>query len=215
MRDTLVRIAAVDQRQAASIWETISAIATAAAVIVALLGETFWRWWRRPRLSASLRLGPPDCHLTTIGERGEVRAYYFRVWVENRGRGPAEQAQVFASRLLRERDGEFREHREFLPMYHRWTHTGQITEPRIHRGMGRHCDLGCVVQPRHNQFQLLMEVAPHVGWDLLEPGTYRLELRLAAANARPRRATFEIKFSGGWNDDETTMFRECITIRRV
>jgi hypothetical protein len=200
-----------------SFWETLTAVGTLAAVAVALFGESFWRWWRRPGLSAAVRPGPPDCHKTPIRVEGVVEhAYYFRLWIENNGRGPAEQVQVFVSRLLRrDADGEFRQVSEFLPMYLRWTHVDELSVPRIQPGMGRHCELGRVLERWPVGFELLLEVAPLTGRHVLPSGTYRLELRIAAANAAPVSAVFELAFDGVWRDDEADMLRDGVGIRRV
>jgi hypothetical protein len=59
-----------------------SAIGTISAVTVAIFGETFWAWLRRPKLDLSIRMSPPDCHKTFLStESGVVVAdcYYFRV----------------------------------------------------------------------------------------------------------------------------------------
>src|SRR5258706_9144829 len=201
-------------------WEAVTAIATAVAgiatllaVAVALFNETFWRWVRRPILTGSVRRGAPDCHLTPVRISSEEpgifhrdTAYWFRIWVENKGRGSAEQVEVFAARLLRRNDeGVFLEKPQFMPMNLLWTHTQEVYAPRISPQMGRHCEIGRVLKSNPQHFELLLVVAPYTQWHLLGPGTYRLELRIAAANAGPKRVTLEIIFAGGWNDDQDVM----------
>jgi hypothetical protein len=41
-----------------------AATATFLAVLVALFKDEVLRWWRRPQLTASIKLDPPDCHKT-------------------------------------------------------------------------------------------------------------------------------------------------------
>jgi hypothetical protein len=55
-----------------------------------------------------------------------------------------------------------------------------------------------------------LEVKPGSQGHLVKPGTYQLELRIAAANARPVIKQLEFTCTGKWFDDETDMFREGI-----
>jgi hypothetical protein len=91
----------------AAIWT--GALATLAAVIVALFKEDIVRLWRRPKLQARLRLSAPDCHKNKL-QRYDIKTgalldradcYYLRLWVENVGNLRAEKVQVFLSKLFR------------------------------------------------------------------------------------------------------------------
>jgi hypothetical protein len=162
--------------------------------------------------------------------RGE--AFFFRVWIENNGRQRAEKVQVFASRLkLKYADSIFRPVESFLPMNLRWTHS-QSNVPEIfadiNPSMGRHCDLGSISDPKNPtqtplrgldggqvSFDLALEVFPNTQSHRLPPGCYQLEMRLAAANARPVVKTIEINFSGRWHADVADMFKSGIGIKEV
>jgi hypothetical protein len=217
-----------------------AAVATFLAVVVALLKEEIIRLWRRPKLTASIRLEAPDCHKTELAwinpNSGQVVArgwcYYFRLWVENKGKQPAERVQVFAAKLLRRHaDGIFREEKSFLPMNLVWSHTHEIFKERISPNMGSHCDLGFIQEPSFRTqialaggrtlanvtddkaiFALDLEVKPNTLSDLLAPGVYRLEVLVAAANAGPKRKVLEITLTGNWFDPESKMFSDGIGI---
>lgn len=225
------------------------AIAAFLAVIVALFKEEIVRLWRRPRLTATVRLAAPDCHKTELAWRnpnsGQILArgecYYFRVWVENKGKQRAEQVQVFVAKLLRKHaDGKFREEKAFLPMNLRWSHSQDPLNPEIFAaglapGMGRHCDLGHIKEPKfrtqisgmipgetlHNVAEdktilaLALEVLPNTLTHLLAPGAYQLELVLAAANASPKSKRLEITLPGEWFSDERKMFSDGIGIMEL
>lgn len=193
--------------------EWLTAIGTLAAVLVALFAETFWRWWRRPVLKATVRKDDAGCYYKTTVSDGNfvVEAYYFRLWITNKGRGPADEVQVFASKLSRrDASGAFEPVRQFLPMGLLWTHSqpASITLPRLHSDMGHHCELGRVLKPAVQMFALSVEVAPFTGWHQLTAGVYWLTLRLACANGSPRTQTVEIHYDGRWHDDEASMFRD-------
>ena len=220
----------------ASQWATVAtAIATFLAVLVALFKEEIARFWRRPRLTASIRLAAPHCHKTHVGS---VLRYYFRIWVQNEGRQRAERVQVYAAKLFirTQAAGTFRQMDNFLPMNLRWApHPLDSDSPaRIYDDispfMGKHVDLGYIadptgrtalgddlpdVEPHQTIFHLDLEVLPMTLSHLLPPGVYRLELKLAAANAYPVKKQLEINHTGNWFPDEPKMFTDGIGIRRL
>lgn len=230
--------------------EWVGAIATALAVIVALLKEEIVALWRRPSLNALVRLRPPDCHKTELTKLvwgivtaepnpsvgGHVQCYYLRLWVENKGKR-AEKVQVFASKLQRRQaDGTFRDDDRFLPMNLKWSHSQltiggpEIFAEGISRDMGKHCDLGHIIEPKFRSdfgatlpgvaadqtiLELDLEFAPNTLSHLIPPGVYRLMLLIAAANAEPVKKTIEITLTGTWYDDEERMFSDGIGLREV
>jgi len=205
----------------------LAASATLLAVVVALFRESFFLWWRRPQLEARIEPKPPDCHATGIevGDGTRKPGYCFMLWVTNRGRGRAEKVQVFAPELTREQaDGRFRPVPRFIPMNLKWSHMGGIFSDGISPNMGQHCDLGSIAHPSvpwrpafvpapKVWFELKTEVKPFANSHLLEPGKYRLALRIAAANAKPIRQTIELTITGDWFDQDFEMFSKGIGLR--
>jgi hypothetical protein len=197
------------------------ALFTLLAVLVALFKEDFLNWRYHPLLVPRVHLRPPDCHKTSFN--GGLAVYYLRIWIENRGTQRAHQVQVFVSQLLRKHaDGRFHEDSHFLPMNLRWSHTREVFAGGISPGMGKHCDLGFIPHPaqarslgiapknveasRNTWLSLDLEVLPNTESHILESGTYRLELRVAAANAKPRLELLEVTLTGNWFDDQAQMF---------
>lgn len=220
-------------------------LATLLAVLAALFKEEIVRLWRRPELTARVRLAPPDCHLTQIVYRTNVPApavnsapcYYLRIWVENNGNLRATQVQVFAAKLeRRQADGSYRQVASFLPMNLCWAH-GQtrdsgpeIFADGISPAMGKHCDLGHIVEPRRRQdlghdlpgvaqnqtiLALDLEVQPNTLGHLVQPGVYRLTVLIAAANAKPVTKVIELNHTGQWYADEQTMFSDGFGMHEV
>jgi len=160
-----------------------------------------------------------------------AQTYHFRIWVENSGKSRADQVQVFVSRLFRRAaDGTFREDRHFSPMNLKWSYGEEVYAQGISPGMGKHCDFGRIVEPdcrsevgdfirgvasEQTIFSLITEWRSNTGSHLLAPGTYRIELRLAAANSRPVSQTVELTVSGNWFADEERMFQDGIGLRVV
>jgi hypothetical protein len=161
-----------------------------------------------------------------------TECYYFRLWIENNGNQRAERVQVYAVRLLkRHADGVFRQAESFLPMNLRWAHSLDQGKPEIFADinpkMGKHCDLGRIVNPKapidrlagvpadKTILHLDTEVEPATRSHLLPPGAYQLDLRIAAANAAPVEKRFEVNIQGNWYPDQAKMFTDGIGIREL
>jgi len=221
------------------------ATATFLAVLVALFKGEVLRYFRKPRLTVSIALASPDCHKTvmsyavqkTAPTYGSADCYYLRVWVKNLGKTRAERVQVFAARLSgRTADGSFKDIDAFLPMNLRWAHGQQgsggpeIFAEGISPLMGKHCDLGHVVDPASRKdigedlpgvspsetiLALDLEIQPNTRSHLIPPGVYRLELRVAGANCAPVTETLELTITGKWFADQSRMFTDGLGVRVV
>lgn len=214
----------------------LGALATLCAVGVALFKEGLVRWMRKPKFDVRSEPHPPDWHIgltqyyrpnTQILE-AQDNCYYLRLWIYNRGKSPATNVQVFASKLWRRENGSEKYVKEdhFLPMNLTWAHTNkEIFRDRIAPKMGRHCDLGHIANPRLKPIHketlpdlpedktvlcLSLEVTPFTRIDLLKPGNYKLELLIAGDNASPKKKVVKIMHSGNWFEKEEDMFRERI-----
>ena len=218
---------------------------TFGAVVVALFKDSVARRYRRPKLEISIRPEPPDCAKNFLSYEVQRTAYtyvtatvfYLRLWVVNHGRGRAEKVQVYAANLSRKAaDGSFRRVESFLPMNLRWSHGPppplgpEIFADGISAGMGRHCDLAHVVDPKSTAevgesrpdvevgiptLALDLEVAPNSRNHVVAPGTYRLDLRIAASNCAPIARTVEIAVTGKWFDEEARMFADGLSVKIV
>jgi hypothetical protein len=135
-----------------SVVQWLGILITLAAVLVALFKDEFWRHWRRPELKGSISLSPPDCNKGPIFRQPDglsADCYYLRLWVENTGKTRAEIVQVFAAKLLRKgADGTYAEAEDFNPMNLKWSHGEEVFTSGISPGMGRHCNIGHLVNPR-------------------------------------------------------------------
>jgi hypothetical protein len=231
------------QIEVGSIAQWASAGATLLAVLVALFKDEMLRWLRKPKLIVRIKLAPPDCQKTTLhivaNTTGETVAsaecYYLRLWIENTGKTTAQRVQVFAARLMKQQaDQSFREVDGFLPMNLRWAH-GQLASglPEIFAegispNMGKHCDLGHLVDPQHRALYghtldgvastraivaLDVEAPPATFSHLIAPGVYRLELRIAGSNSAPVSKVLEINVTGNWFPDQKQMFSDGLGIR--
>ncbi len=215
----------------------VGAISTFLAVIVALFKEEIVKIWRRPKLKATIELKSPDCHKTimTIQQQYQGRlvttnsdCYYFRIWVFNHGNTAANRIQVFASKLYRQNNQRrYEKVDDFVPMNLQWSHSHEIFAERISPGMGRHSDLGHIIDPQNKELInetltgvgsestilcLDLEVKPNTMSHLIRPGDYKLVIKIAAENSRPIEKELIINFNGTWTSNEDDMFKDNISI---
>lgn len=117
----------------------------------------------------------------------------------------------------------------FSPMNLKWADVHFIYFPSIAPEMGKHCDLGHIVDPTCRS--LLHEDVPSLGLTdqqtslafdvmvvpnhrghIIGPGKYQLDILVAAENVRPIRRTIAIVLRGTWNRDETKMLRDGVGV---
>src|SRR5882724_12016172 len=210
------------------------AAGTIAAVIVALFKDSILRWRHKPRLDATCTKETPWTVRTPIvvhDNKGAIlwtgECYYVRSKVENSGKTRADKVEVYASKLAKlGADNKFAEI-PFLPLNMKWSNSPPGGAAAIRDGispkMGAFCDIVALCDPANPHQrrpagtptnttvgQLQLEVEPFTGSDLLPPGTYRLTLRIAAANVEPIDKIFEFKHTGSWLQADADMRRDCL-----
>lgn len=87
-------------------WEFLSAIGTVTAAIIAIFHETFWKWWRRPKLSFLMKTKEPyfinipqstdkkTIFGVEVGNNPNGNAIYSRLRVQNVGKSVARNVSV-------------------------------------------------------------------------------------------------------------------------
>jgi hypothetical protein len=214
-----------------------AAVGTISAVLWVLFKDSIL-WWRKPRLVAASGKEIPWTHRTPIEVRDlnngtllwHGHCYYVRATVRNSGGTRAEKVQVQASKLAKlGADDKFADIQTFLPLNMKWSNSppggAATTLDGISPGMAALCDLVSVCDPANPHQrrpaglppnttvgQLQLEVAPLSNSDLLPPGTYRLTLRIAAANVQPIEKIFQFKHTGVWLQDDAEMLRDCLGV---
>lgn len=199
-------------------------VATLLVAGVALGQDHIRAWAFRPKLRASVRTAPPDCVMVPLSNSltGELlaNALYIGIAVENCGNATAKNVEVFANELQRQRaDGRWEVVETFPPMNLMWAHIEKAYFPQIAPGMRRRCSVARITDPTQRE---KIENAPtlevgrtalwfdlvtkpnHMG-HIVSAGTYKLELFVAAENAKPIRHYLTIKVDGKWYADQRQM----------
>jgi len=222
-------------------WGTVAdwlvAAGTLVVAAVAVFQETIRGWFYCPAFHVSAKTEPPDCVAVPFTDRDGTfvaDSVYLRLWIKNVGNATAKDVEVYAKELRRQRaDGQWEHVAPFPPMNLKWANAGGLIYfPSIAPEMGKHCDLGHIVDPErrqllrednprlqlnNNQTSLAFDlmVAPNHRWHIVGPGEYQLDILVAAENARPLARTVLISLRGTWDSDETRMLRDGVGVRVI
>ncbi|HJT70076.1 MAG TPA: hypothetical protein VJ731_07750 [Terriglobales bacterium] len=209
------------------------AIGTIALAAIAIAQDTIRRLIYHPRFKVSCKTEPPDCVAVPMARPDGTflaDSIYLRIFIQNEGNATAQDVEVYAMQLRRQRaDQSWETVDSFPPMNLIWSNFGGAMYARIVPGMGKHCDVGHIVDPARRQ--VVAEDSPRLGlassqtslaFDLVArpnnrthivgPGNYELDIQIAAENVPPAKRTLTLSVVGPWYADEMRMLREGVGI---
>jgi len=214
----------------------IGTLALAISAFAAIFASTVRRWWNRPVLTMDLSDGVrPDFLSIPFGGQSSIThgpvvvdSYYVRFRVVNKGlRDPARNVMAFLAEVNHQETGTPVD--TYIPLHLNWSNFGgHLFYPMINRGLDVHCDLGFILDPqRRNHFTnqnlnptrlgiandvpvlaLDTVVKPNSQSSLIPPGTYILKVIVAASNAKPATAKFQVIVPDRWYPNEDEMFSD-------
>ena len=210
------------------------AIGTLTLAVVAIFQDKIRGFFYRPEFTVRTSTERPHCVLvpTTSMQTGLASGdrIYLRVWVMNVGNAAAKNVEIYAKELRSLRaDGKWEVVKEFPPMNLKWADLGTMYWPLIAPQMGKHCDIAHIHDPERraetfeeskrlglapNQASMTFDLitSPNHMGHIVGPGTYELDILVAAQNAEPYHKTVKITLKGDWDPDETTMLRKFVGI---
>lgn len=194
--------------------QILMVVVTFLAVVVALFQENIRRYFDRVKLKLQINLEPPDCHQIDLTDQINgafiSKCIYLRIRVTNIGDKTARDVEILASNLWKIEDSGNKKVKTFLPMNLRWSHSHPI-KVTIPPKSFRFCDLG-PIRPLGNRIILRfdMETQPNpvsggVYPNIIDSGTYLLEVLLSGDNIYPQVIRWKIEIPNVWSDDETEM----------
>jgi hypothetical protein len=213
----------------------VSGIGTLLAVIIALFKDPIVAWRRRPRLDVTCSKEVPWTVKTQStywqgkwagGGVWRGDCYFVRAKVENIGNIRSEKVQVSATRLSkRGADDKFVDMAVRLPLNMKWANSkpdqAVMVLDGISSGMSAFCDIVSVCDP-DNPYQsrpakdvTVAQPQTEVRIVDLAPGTYRLTIRIAAANVAPIDRIVEFTHTGTWIGDDVAMRLDCLGVSLV
>jgi hypothetical protein len=215
-----------------------SAAATFFAVCVALAKDSILARLRRPSFDVTCATSTPwtvRVHLWVLWQHATPKSwngncYFVRLKVENTGRTRAEKVQVYAAKLAKRAvSGKFEEIPTFPSLNLKWSNYPSdkpvIFLDGLSPKMEAFCDVISVCDPGNplreppegqtlstviTTAELQLEAATPSR--LLEPGTYELTLRIAAANVAPLEKVLTFAHTGTWKPDDAAMRRDCLDV---
>lgn len=216
-----------------------AAVGTIAAVAVALFKDSIRARLLKPKLDPTSGKETPwtgrvllavsgysEGHPTPVVWTGDC--YFVRVKVRNSGRTRAEKVQVYAAKLSkRGLDGKFEEISTFPSLNLKWSNYPHdkpvIFLDGLSPKMEAFCDVVSFVDPACPLIDRPPGSAPNttVGELQLEaatperrlnPGAYKLTLRIAAANVEPIDKVLEFEHKGPWMQNDDEMRRDCLAV---
>jgi hypothetical protein len=127
-----------------AIGTVVLATGTVVLAVVAIFQDTIRSCVYHPTLEVSIQTLPPDCMAVPFAnpDGTEVAdSLYLRLRINNSGRAPAKNVEVYANELLRKRaDNSWERVATFPPMNLKWSDLEMIYSPLIAPEMRKHCD---------------------------------------------------------------------------
>ena len=217
--------------------DTLTAIGTLAAVLTTIFFfflERLKKYLNRPILNIGINLKPPDCH-KIIGSFNSTlaEAYWFRLFVENKGKSNAQNLEVLIEKVEAKKDGKWEIYPAFLPSNLKWTHIDVPVLLNLQRGTKKNVDFGYIYDPKANissaitnnlssqnskieiLFNVSISVLPFTGYHVLKEGEYKFHIIVGASNCKPQREKFRVKFNKDWHTDEAKMLSKNIEISKI
>lgn len=212
----------------------VIAIITLLVGVGAILQSYIINWLWHPELHLSISLKPADCDCHKIPvmnctdpEHG--MAYYFNIRIKNEGNAAAEDVEVAILEVCKEKNGSY-ERIDFPPMNIFWRHSdvfhGEkiIIKDRIAPLIDTHFTLGQMLhpvayaitykveKPKNVLFELLPIVKLNTNTHILETGTYKITIALAAKHIPTLKRTYRLWFNGNWDNNPNIMLQQNVSI---
>jgi hypothetical protein len=201
----------------------ISAIGTFFAVVVALLISYWDRRQGRASLRISVRPAPPDWSSTAVQsepEEGGMECFFVvRLTVANRGPAAARMVEAVVHELERLEGGAWVRRGGFLPGSLRWTHGVEPHLALLMPKTEKHVDLGEIrrngVTGNNAGLTFTIVPQPTLVYNSAGPGEYRFRVTVAAENAHPTTARFELRLTGEWHAEDEVMAQKGLSMRQL
>lgn len=210
--------------------------ATLILAVVAAFQDVIRRALYHPRLKLTTQSRPPDCVRVPVTETvtGKLvtNTVFLRVKVTNEGNEAATNVEVYAKRLFRRMENDWKPVDSFPSMSLVWANTNrQIFYPTIAPLMDRFCDVAHIHDPAQLEHPLLagdrpgfpvpekhaviafdVQTRPNHRAHVVPSGTYRLDVVVAGDNVRSEEWQIELTSTGKWEPEEDLMFGREVSI---
>ena len=212
--------------------------------IIAVFQDKIRAYFRSPLLECEIDLEPPDCHRTTssIMETNtkilNFYTYYYRFKIWNKGKISAEKVEVIISDIFRKQGNNYKRLNSFSLDNLVWSIPGEKGERKIYcdyisPDTYKYCNLGHIHDPKIRErmpsefnpdlpvkkdeaiFSFDLNFLSNILYHLVEPGIYKISIKIGCANAKTITKEFELTVTGNWFEDESRMLREGLSIIKL
>lgn len=217
--------------------DTLTAIGTLIAVFATIFFffyERIKNYLNRPILKININFYPPECHkITELFNMRIADAYWFRLYVKNKGKSNAQNLEVLIEKVEKKVGDNWLIYPAFLPSNLKWTHIDVPLLLNLQPGTTKNVDLGYIYDPIVNVsnavekklssengkieilFNVSISVNPLTGYHVLKPGEYLFYIIVGASNCSARREKFHVCFTNDWQINEAKMLTDTIKIAKI
>jgi hypothetical protein len=192
-------------------WSAFGTIMAALATLFVVLRDPLRAYLNEPEVTVLLVIEPPHSHMIQLRNAENSiteNALYVRCLVSHIKGKIAEDVEVFLSNVWEVLPEGRRVKEGFLPMNLKWSHFG-TKEINIPPHTFRHCDLGSMRSDHNGRIYFIFDtiVQPNmVGGgvfpNILNQGSYEIELTVSGRNSNYINKQFSFSFGGTWKDNE-------------
>ena len=209
--------------------------------IIAVFQDKIRAHFRSPKLDCEIDLQPPDCHRTTSSiikppaDYLKCYTYYYRFKIWNKGKTSAEKVEVIISDIFRKQGINYKRLNSFSLDNLVWSIPGEKGERKVYcdyisRDTYKYCNLGHIHDPKYRNeipgefnpelpvkndeaiFCFDVKFLSNILYYLVEPGIYKICIKVGCANAKTITKEYELTVTGKWFEDEPRMLREGLSI---
>jgi len=198
---------------------------------------------RSPKLDCEIELKPPDCHRTKTNIHTQdvsysIDTFYYRFKVCNKGETSAEKVEVIITDIFRKEGNSYKRIDSFSLDNLVWSILGEKGERKIYcdyisHSTFKYCNLGHIHDPKHrnnilgednlklpvnkNEAIFCFDVyfRSNILYYLVEPGTYKIKIKVGCANAKTITKEYELIITGKWFKDESRMLSDGLSIKEL
>ncbi len=219
------------------------AIGTILLAIIAVFQDKIRSWIWSPTLDCEINLAPPDCHRTiSRSSTNEFFTFYYRFKIWNKGRISAKNVEVLIVDILKKEGNLFKRIEAFSPDNLKWSTLFDIIDGRsipkrycdyISPDTYKHCNLGHIHDPKIRSlipgednpllpvqkdetiFCFDVHFMSNILYYLVEPGEYKIHIKVGCENTRTITRKYLVKVTGKWFEDEKRMLNEGLSIDKI
>ena len=191
-------------------------LAIIGAFVIAIFKIQLSEFFLKPKFDLSI-----EKHKTKgqLNDGNLVDMYYWRIWIENKGKSKAKNVQIQVSSLQEKgkASDQLEKVNSFCAIDLLWSYSRKNYNNIILPNMGKHCDFFHVIKSHDNNkiifdFEYITNINGVCNAFYVGKAEYEIEIKIAAENVKPMIKKLKLNDSGNWFDEESKMYSDGISI---